>query len=361
VAPLLDVNGGMMSQLEASTDAYVDSGATCTDIHDGQIDGSVVTTGTVNLMVATPADHPFTIEYTCCNSDGLCATAYRHVYVSDHRCPTCVLDKASEITIEASFPYDDAGVNCTSPVQEQAYTAYQNTQPMSMIDVTVAQYGCTITAGRCYWPNAEKAKVSCASWSACEAIYCNEHTTGCWASGSGDSSTYAHEMNSVTYAKVTRDREVDVSTVGSVDVELTGTYVLEYTGTDTNSFANTGTSCTSAQDPLVDNCCVGGNALPLKRTVTVIDTLKPVIGLKHMYAASYLHISSEGPESLYASPGAGNPAASHFSISDDFMVQARGSAANTWLAASIVVGAAGVALLSFRRRPAALSAESVSV
>jgi hypothetical protein len=367
VAPIIDVIGGIMTQLEASTDPYHDAGATCTDLEDGQIDSSVVMTGTVDLMVSTPDNHPFAIHYTCCNSDNICATAIRNIFVSDHRCPTCTMEPAAEVTIEASFPYNDPGFACTSPVEEQAYTAHVGMEPPTMLSISTELYGCNLEAGRCWWSDIAHAKVYCASWSECKAVYC-EGTSGCYASGNDDSSTYldSSHLGSTTYAQVTKDREVVLKTVGTVDVEKTGTYVLEYKGTDTNGFANAGMACTEAQfmngGPLMNACCIGGNTSPLKRTVTVIDTLKPVIGLKHSYNDdTYLHVSSGGAESLYASPGAGNPAVSHFS-SDDFMANSNGGS-NTWLVAAAVAGAAGVAILSLysSRRTDSLTADAVPV
>jgi hypothetical protein len=104
-------------------------------------------------------------------------------------------------------------------------------------------------------------------------------------------------------------RPLTVHTIGTVDVEARGEYVLTYRAVDTNGHASDGVSG-----------CVGGKSCT--RTVTVIDTLKPVIQLSTKTGALLKEAEAESLEIAKTSAtdtsqssfhqGMSNPAASHF-------------------------------------------------
>merc|ERR1712031_32135 len=90
--------------VEASRDNnYVDAGATCSDMVDGNISQDVEVSGDVVNMAAVGT---YKINYNCEDSAGQTAvTATRTVIVEDTTCPTCTVPGASQtITVEASFP-----------------------------------------------------------------------------------------------------------------------------------------------------------------------------------------------------------------------------------------------------------------
>ena len=89
---------------------YSDHGAVCSDQHDGDISGSVVVTGSIFPSLRTTGSYKLT--YDCSNSnDRHALTANRKVLVRDTHCPVCRIRPGID-TVEASFPFADAGVIC---------------------------------------------------------------------------------------------------------------------------------------------------------------------------------------------------------------------------------------------------------
>lgn len=94
-------------------DNYVDAGATCQDLVDGNLNRNVRVSGDVVNLAVPGAYH---IKYDCTNIEGVAAwTAERVVYVQDNTCPWCVVKPGPE-EIEASFPYADPGADCFDSV-----------------------------------------------------------------------------------------------------------------------------------------------------------------------------------------------------------------------------------------------------
>merc|ERR1711868_221536 len=99
--------------VEASRDNnYVDAGATCSDMVDGNISQDVEVSGDVVNMAAVGT---YKINYNCEDSAGQTAVqATRPVVVQDNTCPTCTVPGGtSQITVEASFPYTEEQSTCT--------------------------------------------------------------------------------------------------------------------------------------------------------------------------------------------------------------------------------------------------------
>merc|ERR1711998_326538 len=99
--------------IEASRDNnYVDAGATCSDMVEGNISQDVEVSGDVVNMAAVGT---YKINYNCEDSAGQKANqATRTVIVEDTPCPTCTVPGASQtITVEASFPYTEESSTCT--------------------------------------------------------------------------------------------------------------------------------------------------------------------------------------------------------------------------------------------------------
>jgi len=112
--PIIEVLDGDDLHVEATKeDSYVDAGATCYDLIDGNLNREVSVTGDV-VNLAKPG--AYTIKYDCKNSQGVSAfQAERVVYVEDNTCPQCeILPGPSEI--EAGFPYADPGAHCYDSV-----------------------------------------------------------------------------------------------------------------------------------------------------------------------------------------------------------------------------------------------------
>jgi hypothetical protein len=127
--------------------------------------------------------------------------------------------------------------------------------------------------------------------------------------------------------------------LSDIDVEHTGTYVITYTATDHSGNTNVG-------------CAHNYNAAThlTLRTVVVMDTLKPVIGLQ--YAGNTFHIGSAADTGKggHGNPAAGwhpvtNPVPSHVSYMNltPLMAQLRGD--KSWMMVSIACAVAGVVLI----------------
>merc|ERR1711990_517811 len=118
-------------KVEASRDNnYVDAGATCSDMVDGNISQDVEVSGDVVNMAAVGT---YKINYNCEDSAGQKAlTATRTVVVEDNICPTCVVPGGTEtITVEASFPYTEEEATCTDTLDG----ALPNSVPYGSVNV----------------------------------------------------------------------------------------------------------------------------------------------------------------------------------------------------------------------------------
>lgn len=130
-APLLEVTNGYNLTLEASaTKKYVDAGATCSDYVDGELTtttvidtvdgGHVYALQVSDTYVDLRVPGTYTITYNCRDKAGNTAsTLYRTIVVQDTTCPRITLtadehaDADGVVTIEAGFPYTDAGASAT--------------------------------------------------------------------------------------------------------------------------------------------------------------------------------------------------------------------------------------------------------
>jgi hypothetical protein len=110
--PVINIINKDFLTLEATTaEFYSDHGAVCSDQHDGDISGSVVVTGSIFPSLRTTGSYKLT--YDCSNSnDRHALTANRKVLVRDTHCPVCRIRPGID-TVEASFPFADAGVLCS--------------------------------------------------------------------------------------------------------------------------------------------------------------------------------------------------------------------------------------------------------
>merc|ERR1719482_1548021 len=123
-------NAGLWT-VEASRDNnYVDAGATCSDMVDGNISQDVEVSGDVVNMAAVGT---YLINYNCEDSAGQKAlTATRTVVVEDNICPTCVVPGGTEtITVEASFPYTEEEATSTDTLDG----ALPNSVPYGSVNV----------------------------------------------------------------------------------------------------------------------------------------------------------------------------------------------------------------------------------
>lgn len=117
--PLLRIHGSDELVIEASRRAnYQDQGATCQDpVLDALVDISarVAVRGVLFPVLHQPG--VYSLTYSCGNYDDRAAEEIsRAVVVRDTTCPTCTMNFKQVVTIEASFPYVDAGATCSDSV-----------------------------------------------------------------------------------------------------------------------------------------------------------------------------------------------------------------------------------------------------
>jgi hypothetical protein len=92
-------------------DSYHDVGASCTDIKDGDISARVAVSGAIFPQLTRTGTYK--LWYDCENNQGLAAKrATKTLIVRDGTCPICMLNPGPT-TVEASFPFIDAGVRCS--------------------------------------------------------------------------------------------------------------------------------------------------------------------------------------------------------------------------------------------------------
>lgn len=117
--------------VEATRDTnYVDAGAACSDMVDGNLNPDVQVSGDVVNMAAVGT---YIINYDCEDSAGhLALQAHRTVVVEDTTCPCCSVDGDKcevagkdfpTITVEASFPYSESEAVCTDNIDGEIGTA----------------------------------------------------------------------------------------------------------------------------------------------------------------------------------------------------------------------------------------------
>jgi len=102
----------VMTQEVFST--FQDPFAVCQDDCDGILTGIIVTGGDI---VDTSQVGKYVICYDCKNSQNNSAPQVcRTVFIEDSHCPSCELVGDNTTRVEASFPYFDAGAQCSDNV-----------------------------------------------------------------------------------------------------------------------------------------------------------------------------------------------------------------------------------------------------
>jgi hypothetical protein len=110
--PIITIMGNQIETYEASRDVeYTDKGATCHDYVDGVLSHAVEVSGqVVNMRIPGR----YVIRYDCQDLSGNQAEPMnRTVIIQDTICPKITLKGKSQLFVEAGFPYRDAGAIAT--------------------------------------------------------------------------------------------------------------------------------------------------------------------------------------------------------------------------------------------------------
>ncbi|KZY62174.1 hypothetical protein A3750_09720, partial [Oleiphilus sp. HI0079] len=245
-APVITRTGSATVTVERGN-SYTDAGATATDNIDGDLTGSVVTTGSVNTLVAGN----YTITYNVSDTSGNAGTpVQRTVTVEDTSIPTITLAGSANVNHEQGTSYTDAGATAQDLPGENisGSIVVSGSVDSNTAGIYVLTFNVSDIAGNA--ANSVTRSVNVAD------------TTAPVITLNGASTINVEQGTSYTDAGASATDLVDGSvtvTVGgdTVDPATAGTYIITYDAIDaaTNS------------------------AIQVTRTVIVADTTVPVITL----------------------------------------------------------------------------------
>jgi len=331
----------------------------------------------------------YSIRYKAQDSAGLTAEVCRDILNVDHTFPIIQILGSDRMTLEATHQgnYIDDGATCSDQVDgviSQNVEVSGDVVNLSKVGTYTITYNCKDSANNAA-PAARRtvvvAQTSCprchvfgiptvqheASFPYADAgAACSDVIDGTTAT-----ECYAQWPNNPT--QVSND-----CTARLVDTETTGTYIIEYKATNTVGLTNT------------DDHCRGG-PIEYKRTVNVLDTLRPIISLKYTssdggtaqviargdaghdsFAADKTFDPTENlgsgayPHPLHNKDAGGNTnpyAHQGFfpdpSLSDPnhytYMAEESTSSVNGWVVGAIASAVAGLALLGYSTRRTAVA------
>jgi len=382
-----------------------DGGARCVDWHEGALTPRL-SGNTVNM--AKPGD--YVVQYDCKDSQNNQAApaVYRTITVQDTTCPTITINGASELTVEAGFKYTDAHATASDSLDgdiapSKIWTdgdtvdvslAFQSRRSCKEIKESYAaaptgQYWVTVWSGakfqrkRVWCDMHTKLEGSATGFTYLKCDSCDKVEP--YGSEQGSCSALGMEMASFHSSAVLENAarahygEAYFPQAGSksdsylcaindlhrpspgfrtteeVDSGAAkGVYIIVYHVSD--AAGNTESSCDGSTAP--------------RRTVTVQDTLPPVISLK--WANKIVHVSAHadnnpaGISDQFESANiflqgetmldsAGNEhTVTGVAGAANLMAEAHRAGTNGWVLAGVVSAVAGVALLvlGHRKTPA---------
>jgi len=273
IAPVITLAGNAIVNHEQGV-AYSDAGATASDNLDGDISGSIILTGSVNIN----APGTYTLSYNINDAAGNAATTVtRDVIIADTTVPVITLTGNASVTVEQGTSYTDAGAtasdnvdgNLNANVIQSGDTVNVNTAGIYTI-----RYDVSDAAGNTAIQVIRSVTVS-------DTIAPVITLLGSTPSNHQQGSVY-------TDAGVTASDSVDgnitanVVLTGTVDANTAGTYTLTYNVSD----------------------AAGNAGITVTRDVIVADTEAPIITLSgsasinHEQGAIYTDAGATASDSL---------------------------------------------------------------
>ena len=236
--PVITLVGDSAVTIEAGL-TYVDASATAFDATDGLL--IVTATSTVDTtMVGT-----YTVTYTVVDSVGLTQTLIRNVTVADTTKPDITVIGDSTVIVEGNSVYDDAGATALDTTDGVLVVTTTGSVNTSVVGDYILTYSAT--------DSSNNTQTASRTVSVVDRIKPDITVIG--------DSTVTVEGNSVYVDDSATARDgingvLVVTTTGSVNTSVVGDYILTYSATDSS-----------------------GNVQTAMRTVSVVDTIKPVINL----------------------------------------------------------------------------------
>jgi hypothetical protein len=310
-----------------------ESGFTCTDtcdgsltddvtvgIHTGSCDGDQISLNLSDDLLMQPKN--YYIKYTCADKTGNAVSKCRTIEVADKTKPVITVVGQDLMTSEASATevYADKGAICSDQVDGLIPEKIQVTGAvvdLAVPDSYTVTYNCKDSANNEAIPINRIVKVEDTKCPTCTILGATEITR---------EASFPYADGGATCTD-TLDGALTATVHNGVDVETTGVYTVSYT---------------------VQDKAGNANCADYVRTVTVKDTLKPVIALR--YEGKLVHTSSVqgnvgangqvNPAGTFGAEGVGNP---HLEAG----LMAQMGASSSWMVAAVASGVVGLALIAF--------------
>jgi hypothetical protein len=207
--------------------------------------------------------------------------------------PVLAINGGNVVTVEASIPakpYQDLGAKCTDLIDGDLTDTIKVSGTIDLskfnADAQILTYSCTNAGGA----TQEARRFVYVQSAVCPHCFLHGNTS------LSVEASFPFVDDGITCTDNFPHPELQYAKKGRVEVEVAGVYKMTYVATD--RAGNSNEMC--GQTPIV-------------RTVEVVDTLKPVIGLKYRTAQLLDGATSEtSTSSLYR--GTRNPADSYFSM-----------------------------------------------
>merc|ERR1711871_67050 len=279
----------------------------------------------------------YSVQYKTQDASGYTTTACRTIENVDHTYPIIQILGSDQMTLEATHQgnYIDDGATCSDQVDgviSQNVEVSGDVVNLSKVGTYEIVYNCKDSANNAAPAATRTVVVAQTSCPTCTVNNCG---------GGYDTANYKcasdHEASfQYTDAGAQCSDEIDgvvtYKTINPVDVEVTGDYVVTYRARNSVGLWSDAQACK-------------GGANRYYRTITVKDTLKPVIQVKY----NGVEVSKSAATGKAVHNNAANPADTH-----TFMAE-QSSSMNAWLAGAVASAVAGVALLAGSRRSSDVS------
>ena len=246
-APVITLLGDNLMTIEVGT-TFTDPGAVATDNYDGDLTSSIVVSGSVD----TSTIGTYTLTYDVSDTSGNPADSVtRTVNVVDTTVPVITLLGDTTVTIEVGATYTDSGATAADNYDGDLTSsiAIVNNVDTSTVGTYTVTYNVSDTSGNAAVPVTRTVNVVDTTAPVITLLGDNPMTIevgttftdpGATASDAGDG-----------------DLTSSIAIVNNVDTSTVGTYTVTYNVSDTS----------------------GNAAVPVTRTVNVVDTTVPVITL----------------------------------------------------------------------------------
>ena len=246
-APVITLLGDNPMTIEVGT-TFTDPGATASDAGDGDLTSSIVVSGSVD----TSTIGTYTLTYDVSDTSGNPADSVtRTVNVVDTTVPVITLLGDTTVTIEVGATYTDSGATAADNYDGDLTSsiAIVNNVDTSTVGTYTVTYNVSDTSGNAAVPVTRTVNVVDTTVPVITLLGDTTVTIEVGATYTDSGATAADNYDG--------DLTSSIAIVNNVDTSTVGTYTVTYNVSDTS----------------------GNAAVPVTRTVNVVDTTVPVITL----------------------------------------------------------------------------------